>query len=298
MELRRIRWLVVGALAALAVAAASLPAGTQTTTTTRETVAAVSGRAFGAEATVGIETEPPFGADGVEQLVEAVRDGDSETVAALLDDVGVALGDVTAEAFVTETVGPVPEVVLPPEGGGPFTDSLAALDLTIDGTTVPIVGALEVLTEGALGEQGNAHSSAVLTDVSPEGSNELFAVVADSITVDCSADLGAVVGTTTILGGEAGDPIPESPAPNTILLDANETISVPGGSISLSAFVIANEQTVGDRSIAVNGVRQTSLLTATPTGGAPVPILQSDATYGHVECGIIPGAVIEPTFTG
>lgn len=119
--------------------------------------------------------------------------------------------DVGAQQLIE--FGPAPTVTLPPEGGGPFTDSLADVEVPEAGT----VGALDVSTEGALGPAGFAVASARATDM------DAAEIAADVLASECEATPEGVTGSSTIVGlsfdGEPVD-VPEDPDPNTVLTDA------------------------------------------------------------------------------
>ena len=148
------------------------------------------------------------------------------------------------------TSGPTPSVELPSGGGGPFTDSLAKVDLPGVLTTE----LLKVSTEGTKvgSHDGTATSSAEVNDTtllaalasSLEGKPLLKA---DVISSECTSKTDGSSGTSKLVGLEiAGNPVDVSPPPNT-------TIDVLPG-----LTVILNEQIVngspGETGITVNAV--------------------------------------------
>jgi hypothetical protein len=137
--------------------------------------------------------------------------------------------------------GPTPTVTLPATGGGPFTQSLASLN-------VPgflSAGVLTVSTQGTFGPSGFVQSSSNVANLNV-GSG---AVAATAVSSQCRIDAaGHTTGSTTLLSATAlGATLPVNPAPNT-------SVAVAGvGTLTL------NEQTSttgpgGNRSITVNAV--------------------------------------------
>lgn len=196
------------------------------------------------------------------------------TAGAQSDEVVAVSGSATG-AFYEEgeaTFGPAPTVELPPEGGGPLTDTdgLEGADLYVE-------------TEGALGADGFVASFASL-DAGEGGYVES----------ECYADADGAEGSTFISLFD----LPESPAPNTPFeLDLGGGTTVTG---------IANQQVPSADGLAifVTGL----VYEVTDEVGA---VLQT-GVFAEVECGVTlagdptpptppePAAAarVEPRFTG
>jgi hypothetical protein len=135
------------------------------------------------------------------------------------------------------SVGALPAVTLPPEGGGPFSESL----LATNALGLAPVGAAKVTTRGNSG-LGSASSAASVLDVDLAG-----LVSVSAARSRCSAAAGDAWGTTDVSGlVVAGIPIATADAgPNT-------TIALPVGSVTL------NEQIrTGGSVLTVNAVHVT-----------------------------------------
>ena len=295
-----VRAAVLGAGVALVVGVSAIPASTQTEPVpTGTTVAAVTGSASGVFVGLQEEVDEPFGS--LEPLIEAARGGDADAVATALATLGVDAGsDVGAQVVETTTVGPIPAVALPATGGGPFTDSVPNVDLVGDSFTDEISGAATVSTEGALGTTGFARSAATVADYNLPMEFEELLFVADAVEVEWRSDLpGGPVGATRFVDADTFDgPMEELPAPNTVLVD--EVIEIPQQDQVVRLFfrLVVNEQTVGVNDISVVGARSFFRAEVDPLIEPPVLLEQVDATVGEVSCGVVPGAVLEPTFTG
>jgi hypothetical protein len=139
--------------------------------------------------------------------------------------------------LVPLSAGALPAVTLPPEGGGPFTESL--LNTNVLGLAP--VGAAEVTTRGNSG-LGSAVSAASVLDVDLAG-----LVSVSAARSGCSATTSAAEGTTAVSGlVVAGIPIA------TVDAGPNTTIALPVGSVTL------NEQIrTGASSVTVNAVHVT-----------------------------------------
>ena len=284
---------VLGAAATLVVGISAIPSGSQTTPTAGTSVVAVSGHATGVFVDFAVDPE--------------VVDLSTTDFLTPSVDVAAASGDVSAAAFEHFTAGPAPTVTLPPEGGGPFTDSLPSLDIELPGEDpLQVSGAVNVSTEGALGAAGRAASTARVEDFGDEGGSAL-GMSAELVDVACSSDLTAgPVGTTHIADGllildeGSPDPIPEDPAPNTVLVD--ETRDIPGEQpdelIRIQIRIVANEQTVGANDITVRGLHLTATFSLVEVGGPEIVFETVEEIIGETACGVVPGAEILPTFTG
>jgi hypothetical protein len=178
-------------------------------------------------------------------------------------------------------IPPSPTVELPPEGGGPF-------DVYEE---FPEMGFAEVSTEGALGPDGFAASSA-------------FALIGgDAVSeaeVDCRADLvDGVLATARVDWPELPD-VPEFPPPNTERSAVDEGVEF--------TFVF-NEQSLtegpdGTVGIAVTGVHITAVELETGEQLAEGRIAQASCTMtpGTVPLPPVPPVAppvrVEPAFTG
>jgi hypothetical protein len=284
---------------ALTVAGAAGPGSSQGTEEPGTTVVAVSGRAFGAQIELVEETDPVLDAG----LLDAVFAGDAAAVADILTAAGIDLdgGDVSAEALVQFAAGPVPEVLLPTEGGGPITDSLASLDLDALDLTLAVAGLLNVSTQGSLGPSGSVTSSASAADVFPNPGLLGTPFSADLIETECSAALDGVSASTTIVDGlDIIDdvPLPAAPEPNTVLIDEVVDIPLGGAILRITVFLVVNEQVVGANNIAVTGARTFATQELILEGEDPLLLSDLEATFAQSECGVVPGVVAPPTFTG
>ncbi len=160
--------------------------------------------------------------------------------------------------------GPEPVETLPPDGGGPFTQTLTFFSvpqLDIE------VGELSAAVEGSgVGTHDGESSANVIGE-----SFALEDVVFADFDANCSADADGARGGTAFLGGDVivnGSPqaLPQNPAPGTVI-DA-----------SPSARVILNEQSVanqpGSASITVTALHITVL------DGSD----ETDILVGQVQC--------------
>lgn len=135
------------------------------------------------------------------------------------------------------SVGPLPSVSLPAEGGGPFTASLLSADVL----GLASVGVAEVSTEGNSGV-GSAASSASLVDVNVAG-----LVQASVGRSRCSATADGAEGSASVVDlVVAGIPI------STVNLGPNTTISLPVGRV-----VINEQRRDGATGLTVNAVHVT-----------------------------------------
>jgi hypothetical protein len=155
---------------------------------------------------------------------------------------GGAFGEsISVRTLLGSTVssGPMPAVVLPASGGGPFQDRLASANVA----GLVSAGVLNVSTEATSGPNAAVTSSAAVANLSLIAG----AVSTDLVTSMCSATATGVTASST-LGhvSAAGLAIPVDPAPNT-------TIDLP-----LVGSLILNEQvastTAGGFGITVNAI--------------------------------------------
>lgn len=124
------------------------------------------------------------------------------------ESVEVVLGGMAAGS------GPLPSVTLPPEGGGPFTDTASSVDLSAGVTSVLSTGVLTVSTEGGgLGShQGFATSSAQVDDVSILTS----VFTADKISSTCTSTGDGSTGSASFTNAQLnGTPIDADIEPNS-----------------------------------------------------------------------------------
>lgn len=297
---RSVRAATIAALAALVVGAVAAPGASQAAPPPPPppSVIAVSGHA------VGIFSQLQFDDEVVDTsaVLEAMRAGDSAALEELLTSAGIDIsgeGDVTPQVVETLTVGPEPEVTLPPEGGGPFTDSLpsSGFGAPVD---AQLTGPLAVSTEGALGPAGYAASTASIEEVNGEEFADLV-FSADLVEVECRSDLpGGPTGSTRFVDGIDffDDPLPELPEPNTVLVDEVLEIPLGAGVLRATLQLVGNEQTVGANDITVVGARAFALIEFLVDGVDPEFVSQTDTVIGETQCGVVPGVVLEPTFTG
>lgn len=153
------------------------------------------------------------------------------------------------------SVGALPSVVLPPEGGGPYSSSLSSVNLL----GLAPIGAANVTTTGNSGI-GSAASSASLLDVSLAGLIE-----ASAVRSACTATAAATTGSTSISElVVAGIPV------STVHLGPNTTIALPVGS------VVLNEQRREAASITVTAVHVT----------LDAALLSADVVLGQTRCSV------------
>lgn len=132
------------------------------------------------------------------------------------------------------SVGPLPSVSLPAEGGGPFTASLLSANVA----GLVSVGVARVSTQGDAGS-GSASSSAVVLDADVAGLVQVSAARSR-----CSATSDGAQGSASVVGlVVAGIPI------STVDLGPNTTIALPVGTV-----VINEQRRDGPSSITVNAV--------------------------------------------
>jgi hypothetical protein len=291
---------VVAALAVAGGAAAfALPSGAQVTTEVSE----VSGGAFGAVAEIRSDLVVLPAPSTIEALVQAAYDEDAAaaTTALAETDLQEAPGE---GGTVVISAGPAPEVELPAEGGGPFTDSLATFE--VDGGQ--IAGLAEVSTEGELGTSGFAASSATLAEL-----DVLGILGAELVSTECSADLDETVGSTSLLnaGGIISGAFPDDPAPNTPSpFNTNTTIPVgiDGTTITVEYQTTLNEQVSDGTELIVNGLHVFLSIRVDPEGagvGDPeLVLLEVEGIASQSRCGVVeadippdPGPV-DPTPSG
>jgi hypothetical protein len=285
--------MVAGGMAATlaATAAVTMPSAGQAAP---EEVGEVSGGAYAAFVEVRSDLLVLPSPSAIQAMVQAAADEEPRQAAAALADTDLeAVASAPSEA-VLAGVGPVPEVVLPPTGGGPFTDDVASVD--VDGLPVASVG--EVETEGAIGAGGFARSAATLADLDVLG---LFG--ADLVETTCAADLDGVSGTTALTGagGIVSGAFPDDPAPNT-LSPFNIDITIPilpdGTTLTAVYRTILNEQVTTPDSITVNGMHTLLSLRADPEGpdaGDPeLVLIELESIFSQASCGAVAAEVVEP----
>ena len=188
--------------------------------------------------------------------------------------------------------GPAPEVVLPPEGGGPITDSLT--DVVLDFPEPFEDGFVEsfvVSTEGALGAAGFARSS------SETGNADVGGIFASSITSECEATSAGRTGSSELLDlvindTDLGDLTPE---PNTVL----DSDDIPGLGDDITLTLNAQETIDADgvETLVVTGLRIDAAEGGTSPSDGIMEISQST-------CGVLAAAqpaapvAVTPAFTG
>jgi hypothetical protein len=159
------------------------------------------------------------------------------------EPVDVLLGSVGAGSE------PQPSVTLPPEGGGPFTDEAASVNVSAGGTSVLTTGVLTVVTQGgALGShQGFATSSAEVDGVSVLST--VFS--ADQISTTCTSNGDGSTGSASFTNAElAGTTIDADIAPNS-------SIDVAGVGTFLFKEQVVTDAVAEQTSITVNALRVT-----------------------------------------
>jgi hypothetical protein len=112
------------------------------------------------------------------------------------------------------TYGPLPSVLLPPTGGGPFTKHLSAVHLG----ELASIGAMDVTTQGSLGAGGSSVSSVAI------GKVELFGgeVSIQSITSRCASATSGSTGSAVVSGLVVdGSAVNVGGSPNQVLYNAN-----------------------------------------------------------------------------
>ena len=242
------------------------------------------------------------GAFGIQASVEGTDFADEQTASALEEAAASSDLPVLLGGTFSDSVGPVPEVTLPPTGGGPFTDTLASVALMFPEGEVTIAGPLDVSTQGALGPDGFVLSSALVEEVNQaEVTGLIFAAGSIEATCDASLAFGASGSTRIVDGLTILEPLPEDPAPNTVAIDEESVINVGAGVLTTRIFLILNEQTVGPNDITVTGARLEFFQSFEPETGGETTSLTFDETVAQARCGVV-GApvpvVVEPTFTG
>lgn len=162
---------------------------------------------------------------------------------------GGAFGASLTSTLLGQVLPPTPSVVLPPTGGGPFTD--AAIPISIPGLLTANV--LEATTQGGLlgTHQGFAASSADLAEVTVGGIPGIAppALTLQAVHSECLSNGDGSSGETDIVGLFAGVPLPTNPTPNFV-----PSTPLPAG----IASIVVNEQIVenstGSTSIVVNAL--------------------------------------------
>jgi hypothetical protein len=271
------RRLLSGLLLGTVVVAMSLasPAASQ-----EAEVEAVGGGAFGIFADLQV-TPPDAGATEEDGSVSFIAGGESTSDEATPEGLAVDID-----------IAPQPEVVLPPEGGGPFTDSVANFvvdfpEPILDG----FVESFDVSTEGALGSGGFARSSAEGLGVALSG------IDASAITSSCESTLAGSTGDSEMVDFVIGEAdIDGSPEPNTVLDDSDIPTLGDDVTITLNA----------QETVEIDGI-ETFVVTAVRVEAAPGGTSPTDGIFevAQSRCGVLAGAatpavptVVTPSFTG
>jgi hypothetical protein len=146
---------------------------------------------------------------------------------------------------VPASLGALPTVSLPPDGGGPYVESLLSTNVL---GLVPVQAA-KVSTEGSSG-RGTVESSASALDTGVAG---LVSVAAARSS--CSATTEAATGSATVAGlVVAGIPI------STVNAGPNTTITLPVGTVTIN-----EQRTTGSTGLTVSAVH-VNLTAAIATG--------------------------------
>lgn len=170
--------------------------------------------------------------------------GTAATAAVLALTAGPAAASVRGGAYALSanvnalvapvSLGALPAVSLPPEGGGPYGESLAATNVA----GLAPVRAATVSTEGNA-SLGSARSSASVIDARIAG-----LVTVATASSSCAATAGGADGAATVTGlVVAGTPV------STVDAGPNTTIALPVGT------VVLNEQQRVGGALTVNAVR-------------------------------------------
>ena len=304
---------IIAAVVVLGTGVTAAPSGGQAPATE---VVEVSGGAFGAFAEVRSDLLGPVPLPSpvvLEALIDAAEAGDAPAAEAALADVGVDDPTAVEAGPSTEAVlagaGPVPEVILPAEGGGPFSDSVATIDL--DGS--PIADFTEVETEGALGPDGFASALSTVAQA-----DLLGLLGGELVSTDCIADLDGAVGSTELVdaGGIISGPFDPSPAPNTpaaFSLDVTFPVDADGTTLTIEYFTILNEQIDDGVELTVNGMHTLLSVRVDPEGPGvgddELIVFELESIFAQSRCGVV-GADVEvvppptgpipaaPTFAG
>jgi hypothetical protein len=279
------------AAAVLAVAVAATPSGGQAPT---PVVEEVSGGAYGIFGEARSDLLVPPSPPAIRALVQAAADEDAAAASAGLTSVGAdpaaASASVAPEAVVAD-VGPIPEVTLPPEGGGPISDSASSIDF--DGVLVG--DSADVTTEGALGPDGFAAATAALSDY-----DLLGLLGGGAILTECLADLDGTAGTTELIdaGGIISGPFETNPAPNTpspFNVDITFPVDADGTTLTVQYLTTLNEQITNGTELTVNGLHTFLSVRVDPegpgVGDAELVIFEIEAIASQSRCGVVEGVV-------
>jgi hypothetical protein len=193
---------------------------------------------------------------------------------------------------------PTPSVVLPPDGGS-VSDGAGPIVLSggTGGVTVRLRAATAAVSaDGAIGPAGFVTAATTVADFALEivGTGTEALVSGDAVSATCSADLGGVSASTSLVGVTIlGEAIETDPAPNTpvlVTLDGstisgtlNQQVENPDGSLSVSPLVLdVDVSTVVDPDVAVT--------------------VDGTLRIGPATCGVVAGVadalLVEPNFTG
>jgi len=215
-----------------------------------------------------------------------------------------ALAQVNAAAGIPtvtfhDEVGKEPEVELPDQGGGPLKDTAETTSIKFFGQPVRLFSRSSVETEGAVGANGSAESSAHASHL---GDNSFI----DEIDSECRADHSDVEGSTEIESSQFSDVFPKHPKPNTVIHEENTVHTDPTTGVTTRDHFrqVVNEQDEDEHSITVTAYHEhEDIEVFDPAAGPdPVEFEHFDARIGESHCDVVPGTVtpvvVEPTFTG
>jgi hypothetical protein len=213
-------------------------------------------------------------------------------------------------------VGPLPEVEIPWQGGGPVKDEEEECTLDLFGLIpIPLATDLAVESEGLIGPAGYAHTESESHD------NLGLIYFADKIDSECLATLEDIDAKTDIEDGEylfiSDDfstievrDLPEHPEENEELvnIDFSDPTLFGIAGLDVEFELTANEQEETDKAVDVTAIHSEFLISIT-VGGAPFITLTVEGFRDKSHCDIHPiqtGAVtpaaevvvVEPKFTG
>jgi hypothetical protein len=219
-------------------------------------------------------------------------------------DAAAALAQVSAAAGIPtvtfhDEVSEEPKVELPDQGGGPLKDTEETTSIKFFGQPVRLFSRSSVETEGAVGADGSAESSAHASHLG----NTSFI---DEIDSECRADRGDVDGSTEIESSRFSDVFPKHPKPNTVIQEENTVDTDPTTGVTTRVHFrqVVNEQDEDEHSITVTAYHEHEDIEVfdPAVGPDPVEFEHFDARIAQSHCDVVPGAVtpvvVEPTFTG
>lgn len=262
-------------------------------------VVKVSGEAFGTDSEFSAQIIPSDGFAAALQANEPTAGASSyqAEAAAALAQVNAAAG-VPTVTFHDE-VSEEPRVELPDQGGGPLKDTEETTTIKLFGEPVRLFSRSAVETEGAVGADGSAESSAHASHLGDQS-------FIDEIDSECRADRRDVDGSTELESSLFPDVFPKHPKPNTVVTDENTVDTDPTTGVTTRFHLrqVLNEQDEDAHSITVTGYHEhVDIEVIDPAVGPdPVEFEHFDARIAQSHCDIAPGAVtpvvVEPTFTG